>query len=455
MKSNADAAPNFCGDFRGQIRKHRPDLPPLPVRRRTAGENREMQMAYGDYEGDRNLLGEWERFCERLKDAGKLVFKDANPPTALHRADGFRYLTQNLSQAFDLALETKNTKFPQLLTFCSPRRKLGADNADCIYMQAWIDGESVYRLSGRKGSARMWNVTVQGPRTATAYGQPGNRILHEPFGDTPEANMFGDELVTDSAGNFELFIGGERRGPNWLPTTAGSRKLFLRQYFDSWDEEPAQLRIERVGMAEPAPLPTPDDMIEAMRWAGQFAHDVVEYWPEWSWSSRQYAIPDEPNRMRSPAQRAKIETDKRRGRVAAAMWWELREDEALVLEFADPGTFWMITCEAVFGNSMDYLYRPVSYTPSRTAIDPDGKIRLVLSGDDPGYWNWIDNQRFIEGELSFRNVQTLMMPEFETRVVRKSDVPRHMHPGARRATFDDRRREIERRFHANQRRFPA
>ena len=64
-------------------------------------------------------------------------------------ADGFRYLTQNLSQAYDLALETKNTKFPQLLTFCSPRRKLGADNADCIYMQAWIDGESVYRLSDK------------------------------------------------------------------------------------------------------------------------------------------------------------------------------------------------------------------------------------------------------------------------------------------------------------------
>jgi hypothetical protein len=159
--------------------------------------------------------------------------------------------------------------------------------------------------------------------------------------------------------------------------------------------------------------------------------------------------------MRSPEQRAGIETDKRRGRVAAAMWWELRDDEALVLEFADPGTFWMITCEAVFGNSMDYLYRPVSYTPSRTAIDPDGKIRLVLSGQDPGYANWIDNQQFNAGELSFRNVQTVTMPEFRTTVVKRSEIDRHMHPQARRAGPDERRRELERRYRAILRRFPA
>ena len=76
-------------------------------------------------------------------DAGDLVFKDLNPGTALQRVDGFRYLTQNLSQAFDLALETRNTKYPAFQVFCSPTRKLGSDNADCIYIQAWIDGDSV------------------------------------------------------------------------------------------------------------------------------------------------------------------------------------------------------------------------------------------------------------------------------------------------------------------------
>src|SRR5262245_18389289 len=114
-------------------------------------------------------MGSWGVFCDKLKAAGDRVFKDANPATALHRVDGFRYLTQNLSQAFDLALETKNTKFPALQVFCSPTRKLGSDNADCVYIQAWIDGESVYKISGTKGTARFWNITVQGPRSNVAY----------------------------------------------------------------------------------------------------------------------------------------------------------------------------------------------------------------------------------------------------------------------------------------------
>ena len=45
------------------------------------------------------------------------------------------------------------------------------------------------------------------------------RNLHEPFGDTPEANLFGHELKTEWDGSFVLYIGGPKREPNWVPTT--------------------------------------------------------------------------------------------------------------------------------------------------------------------------------------------------------------------------------------------
>src|SRR5262249_5124429 len=140
-------------------------------------------MAYGDSPYDKPLYADWSAFCDRLKEAGMRVFKDANPPTALQRVDGFRYLTENLSQAFDLATENKATKYPRFLAFCPPTRKLGSDNADGIYLQAWIDGDSVYKISGKKGTARFWNIAVQGPRSDTAYGNKTSRPLHEPFGD--------------------------------------------------------------------------------------------------------------------------------------------------------------------------------------------------------------------------------------------------------------------------------
>ena len=244
-------------------------------------------MPYGASPYDKDLQTSWGAFCDRLKAAGDLVFKDVNPGTALQRVDGFRYMTQNLSQAFDLALETKDTRYPAFHTFCSPTRKLGADNADCVYMQAWIDGQSVYKISGTKGTARFWNIAVQGPRTIAAYGGPAARVLLEPFGDVPEANLFGHELHTNWDGTFELFIGGEKQGQNWLPTTPGTRKLFLRQYFDSWDERSAEYRIERIGMTSPRPVPSPEELIDAMKWAADFVYNVVDFYPDWMVVRRQ------------------------------------------------------------------------------------------------------------------------------------------------------------------------
>ena len=205
-------------------------------------------MAFGDGPDDAGLRDAWSAFCDRLKAAGDKAFKDHNPASPLQRADAFRFLTQNLGQAFDLALETRDTQFPKLHEFCNPTRKLGADCADFTYAQAWIDGDTVYRITGNRGTARFFNITVQGPRPATLPN--GNPPLHEPFGDTPEANLLGHQLQGSWDGGFELFIGGPQRGPNWLPTTPGSRKLFLRQGFDRWDE--SRRRCGSSGWAWPA-----------------------------------------------------------------------------------------------------------------------------------------------------------------------------------------------------------
>src|SRR5580658_11199771 len=274
-------------------------------------------MAFGDSPHDKALRDAWNLFCDRLKQAGALAFKDHNPATPLHRADGLRFLTQNLGQAFDLALETKDPRFPALHAFCNPTRKLGGDAADFTYIQAWIDGNSIYRISGNRGTARFLNFTVQGPRSTAAYGAAARRPLHEPFGDTPEANLFGQQLVSQWDGSFELYIGGSKRGPNWLPTTPGTRKLFLRQGFDRWTELPARMRIERVGMTEPPPVPTPEVMIRGMDWAGQFVTGLMNDWPDHPYKYSG-AVVDPVNVNVFPADpRGDAASDRRRGRAVA------------------------------------------------------------------------------------------------------------------------------------------
>jgi hypothetical protein len=299
-------------------------------------------MAYGDGPHDEALLEAWNDFCERLQRAGEQVFKDYNPANPLQRADGFRFLTQNLGQAFDLALETVDTRYPLLHAFCTPRRKLGGDAADFTYQQAWIDGESVYQITGNKGSARFLNFTVQGPRPEKIPGTDAPS-LHEPFGDIPEANLLGHQLETAPDGSFELFVGGPERGRNWLPTTSGTRKLFIRQGFDRWDERPARLSIERVGMDRPQPLPTPTQIVHSIEWAGRFVTGLMNDWPDHPYRhSKASTNPAHVNVFPPEDPTGDGGGDVRRGRVAANMCWRLAADEALIVEFDDHDGFWML-----------------------------------------------------------------------------------------------------------------
>lgn len=408
-------------------------------------------MAYGAGPDDAALRAAWQQFCARLQEAGERVFKDENPATPLHRADGFRFLTQNLGQAFDLALETRDPRYPQLHPFCGPSRKLGGDAADFVYLQAWIDGQSVYRLSGHKGTARFFNITVQGPRPDT---QPGTGFpsLHEPFGDIPEANLFGQQLQTDADGRFELYIGGPQRGPNWLPTTPGSRKLFLRQGFDRWDEQPARLDIERVGMTEPRPLPTPQTLIEAMDWAGRFVTGIMNDWPDHPYRYSGGVV-DPVTVNRFPAAAGADAGDRKRGRAVAHLCWQLAADEALVVEFDHHDGFWMVSNNGVFFNSMDYLYRPVSYAPARTCVDADGKIRLILAHDDPGHHNWLDTQGFVRGNLTYRCLMSEAATAFSTRLVKRAQLDAALPADSARVTREQRVAQLQARFEAIRRRY--
>jgi Protein of unknown function (DUF1214) len=401
-------------------------------------------VAFGDGADDAALDRAWGEFCDRLKAAGKQAFKDLNATSDVQRADAFRFLTQNLGQAFDLALETRDARYPSIHAFCNPTRKLGGDCADFTYQQAWIDGESTYRITGTRGTARFFNVTVQGARPA------GPHVLHEPFGDVPEANVFGHQLRVEADGTFELYIGGAELGPNWLPTTAESRKLFIRQGFDRWDERPGRLRIERVGMASPKPLPTSATMVEAMGWAGDFVTGLMTSWPEFPFT---YGGVDNEHPNRFPQMDA-TEADGKRGRTAANMYWELGSDETLVVEFDAHEGLWMITNMGAFFTSMDFLYRPVSYTPSRASTDSDGKVRLVLAHDDPGVHNWIDTQGFERGNLTYRHMLEGQPAILTTRLVRRAQLDDALPPDTKRITGSERTAQMWERFNGIRGRFP-
>ncbi len=143
-------------------------------------------------------------------------------------------------------------------------------------------------------------------------------------------------------------------------------------------------------MDSPKSLPTAEQMTEAIDWAGDFLTGLMHDWPEYPFTCGGVDA-ERPNRFRAADS---TEADTKRGRAATDMHWQLAPDDALIIQFDAHDGLWMLTNMGVFFNSMDFRYRPVSYTPSRTAVDPDGKVRLILAHADPGFHNWMDTQGF-------------------------------------------------------------
>jgi hypothetical protein len=190
-------------------------------------------------------------------------------------------------------------------------------------------------------------------------------------------------------------------------------------------------------------------MIEAMHWAGDFVTGVMRDWPDWMFAHGGVNEND-PNNFPPEADSA---DDKKRGRAATNMHWRIGEDEALIVEFPAHEGLWMLTNMGVFCNSMDYLYRPVSYTPSRSKTDTDGKIRMVLCHDDPGFHNWIDTQGFIRGNLTYRHMLAGRPAPLTTRLVKRTALAEALPANSALVTPEERTAQMWARFNGIRQRY--
>ena len=173
---------------------------------------------------------------------------------------------------------------------------------------------------------------MQGPRPEKdVYYGADHPNLHEPFGDTPEANLLGDDLVTEWDGSFVLYIGGPGARPELAADDAGVTQAVppagLRLVGRGAGGVPHRAR--RHGRA-PTGAHARAIVVESMRWAGDFLTGAMRDWPD-----RELEIGSlfgEGGVNAFPASRFAAtaeERDERRGRFIATMRWKLAADEAL------------------------------------------------------------------------------------------------------------------------------
>src|SRR5262245_10632457 len=176
-----------------------------------------------------------------------IVFDDPRIDDDRVRAEGIRYLARLLAGGIPMTLECADPDYPQLVQFLNSKIQFGLPAADCRYHWAAVKGGETYRIFGKRGSCRIFDVETRRDHTAHL----ANWELFD------RANEF--ELGPD--GEVEVMLSTEEQPGNWirLPDEPGS--IIVREYYYDWlTEQPAQLEIERVGAEYPPPALSPDQV---------------------------------------------------------------------------------------------------------------------------------------------------------------------------------------------------
>jgi hypothetical protein len=353
---------------------------------------------------ERIMSGEtWAEFCNALKEAGATVLAETAPDDPLHRAEGFRYLTRLVRMGLESQLEFADPRAPVLYRNVHETVKVGADNPDNCYQTASISGKYEYRLFGTPGTVHYLGIGTYSP------GLDG-RDTH---GYLERQDL---ELAPD--GSVEILLSCEKKPGNWLRMEPNTRTLLIRQTFlDRANEAVADLRIERIGGDEPTPL-TPRRLDRGLRTAGAFAAGYAKMFAGWAEGLRK-----RPNELPEfdPAAAAASGGDPNIRYYNG--YWELGDDEALVIEVTPPACdYWNIQLNNYWMESLDYRYFGIHLNKHSARYRDDGSVRIAIAHVDPGVDNWLDTAGHRLGTMTLRWVGAKEHPTPKTRVVKLSEL---------------------------------
>ena len=384
---------------------------------------------FGDGEDDEQLRASWHQFCDQLKRAGDLVFRDTAPKNPVTRATGMRQLARNISLALQFELENCDPEFPELLHYFDPLRKQGGDNTDALYLGGPVNGRDTYRIHGHRGNAAYFAVTLL---------ENGNT----PWGGRVVGTLIDDQLQVAEDGSFELIISPDEHSGNWIRSTPGTYRITFRQFFADWEnEQPMVAVIEREGRIEPPEPLSAKQLDRGLQGAAHWIQWSVEYWADMldKWQAR-------PNEFISYAELESNNIDFTPGGAPLISYWKLPEGEVMLIRVTPPrASYWAVEFGSYWWETMDYRYRLCSLNQHHAELESDGGLLVVVSHEDPGLPNWLDPSGHDEGYVTFRWIGADEYPRPSVEQFPADQLEARLPQNVRRITPDARAEQLRRR----------
>lgn len=361
---------------------------------------------FGDNPNDAALKQSWDDFCDQLKDASELIFRDTTPVHDIDRAKGLRLLARNVSLALQFQLENADPDFPELLHYFDPLRKQGGDNTDALYVGAPINGEHTYRISGTRGEARYFAVTVVEDGAT-------------PWGGAVAGNLIDSDIAVAADGSFEIILSPHEHPGNWIKTTPGAWRVTFRQFFADWENEaPMVARIDCLSDTVHDPVLTPERLMQGLRDSAAWVRESTLYWADMldKWQVQ-------PNQFLSYRQLDDNAIDATPGGEPLICYWRVPRDEVLVVRVVPPtADYWAVEFGNYWWESMDYRYRLCSTNCHHAVLEDSGELLLVVAHEDPGVPNWLDPSGHEEGYITVRWIGAQAYPKPECTQIKCSEL---------------------------------
>ena len=287
--------------------------------------------------------------------------------------------------------------------------KMGADNPDNWYENAPVHGDYVYRLSGSRGTVPYLSIATQQGHYGQGAGMP------------PAGFVEAKDLTLGPDGELDLILSKEPRPGNWLKLPDAYGTLIVRQTFSdrsTRNSAPSSRSSASKGASTVANTLTPAGITRGLQSAASLVSACAMIFPNWAKGFRKHTnqLPQfDPQLSRMFGGDPNI--------AYYHSYWELADDEALVIEVTPPACdYWNFQLNNFWMESLDYRAHDICINQAGAKARPDGSVRIVVSQRNPGVDNWLDTAGHRFGTMCFRWVRAASHPVPRTSVIPLSEL---------------------------------
>ena len=341
---------------------------------------------------EETALPEWRASVESLVPMGELAAQLSDPNDPQLREEFYRFMYSTVALGY-FALSYADTEHPDFYPHFNEAFNFYAPNPDNSYYFTPLADDGVYKISGFRGSVRIVDFQISGGDFLPYGTGRAGRTL---------ANYDLDKIHINKDGSFEVVLSRERPADwkgDWWQLDAGATNMITRQIAFDWSHEiDGRFAIERLDRPAIKPRASVEKIAAGLARIPDFAAN---------WTRFAFAY---VKKMRDASVINKVELHdlSSSGGLSTQTYieglFDIQSDEALILETELPKQcrYWNFQLTDELWSSIDWMNHQTSLNIFATRRDRDGKVRIVISAQDPGIPNWLDTVGYLRGVIEGR-----------------------------------------------------